>query len=55
MTDQMNSFLQISPSYNFFSTNKDNSSINPAGFQKWSQEYMYRSSYSQSHCRVAVR
>ncbi len=55
MSEQIDGFLQMGSSYNFDRnklTGYRSKTIEAQGFQKWTQDNMYKSSYAHFHSKV---
>lgn len=55
MSEQADGFLKMGASYNFEREKAEGykkDTINPQGFQKWTGENMYKSSYAHFHSKV---
>lgn len=57
MSEQIDGFLQMGTSYNFERSklsNYKNNNISSDGFQKWTGNNMYKSSYAHFHSKVTT-
>ena len=55
MSEQADGFLRMGASYNFEREKNEGykkDTINPQGFQKWTGDNMYKSSYAHFHSKV---
>ncbi len=55
MSEQKDGFLQMDASYNFDQKKLESyryKTIEPENFQKWTKDYMYKSSYAHFHSKV---